>query len=86
MILEPLFICLTILTSILLSAIQAKPDCLISNFNLYLPERAVTELFLLNSYPGVTLISSVIFSFGLKVTNNLASLLFDLGACKIGFV
>ena len=68
----------------MLSAIQAKPCSLISNLNLFFPEVAVTELFLLNSYPAVTLTSSIILSFGLKAINNLASLLFDYGACKIG--
>ena len=48
------------------------------------PEVAKTVLFLLNSYPAVALISLEIFSFGLKVTNNLASLLFVFGACKTG--
>ena len=48
------------------------------------PEVAKTVLFLLNSYPAVALISLEIFSFGLKVTNNLASLLLVFGACKTG--
>ena len=51
---------------------------------MFFPDVAVTELFLLNSYPAVALISLEIFSFGLKVTNNLASLLFVFGACKTG--
>ena len=51
---------------------------------LYFPDFAVIEFFLLKSYPGVVLISSLILSLGLKVTNNLASLLFFFGDCKTG--
>ena len=68
----------------MVSAIHAKPCSLISNLNLFLPEAAVMELFLLNWYPAVTLTSLIIFSAGLKAINNLASLLFDFGACKMG--
>ena len=45
----------------------------IRQLNLFFPEVAVTELFLLNSYPAVTLTSSIILSLGLKAINNLAS-------------
>ena len=75
---------LTIIFSFLLLVIQANPCCLISNLNLLFPEVAKTVLFLLNSYPAVALISLEIFSPGLKVINNLASLLFFFGACKTG--
>ena len=78
-ILDPFFILLIILISILLSAIQANPCSLISNLNLLFPEVANTEFLLLNSYPGVTLTSFEMLSSGLKVTKSFAFLLFDFG-------
>ncbi len=52
-----------------------------SNLYLNFPDFAVIEFCLLNSYPAVRLISSLIFSPGLKDTNNLESLLLLLGDC-----
>ena len=60
--------------------LDEKFSCKISNLYFDFPDLAIIEFCLLYSYPDVMLISSEILSFGLKLTNNLASLLELLGA------
>ena len=82
--LEAFFIVVINFDSSFLSTTQAKLSFEIKSYD-FLPDFAVTGALSLNVYPFVTLISFLIFSFGLKLTNNLDGFLFNFfGALKTG--